>query len=115
MEVYDWEKLENEIIEWHTKTFPDATIEGQLIKLEEEMNEFSNSETKEEKLKEAADIYIVLCGLKRWDCQIEKFLTRFCFAPSISLYNAVVEKMNKNKARIWAKTTEGTYHHTNKE
>ena len=59
MQVYDWEKLEKEIIDWHAKTFPDATMEGQLIKLEEEMN--------------------------------------------------------KNKARTWAKTAEGTYHHTNKE
>lgn len=115
MQVYDWEKLEKEIIEWHTKTFPDATMEGQLIKLEEEMNEFLNSETKEEKLKEAADIYIVLCGLKRWNSLIGNFVKDFWFLPTISLYNAVVEKMNKNKARIWAKTTEGTYHHTNKE
>lgn len=115
MQVYNWEKLEKEIIEWHTKTFPDATMEGQLIKLEEEMNEFSNSETKEEKLKEAADIYIVLCGLKRWNCQIGNFVMYYSFSYEDDLYEAVVEKMNKNKARIWAKTTEGTYHHTNKE
>ena len=115
MQIYDWEKLEKEIIEWHTKTFTDATIEGQLIKLEEEMNEFLNSETKEEKLKEAADIYIVLCGLKRWDSQIGKFVMYYGFSYEDDLYIAVVEKMNKNKARIWAKTTEGTYHHTNEE
>lgn len=115
MQIYDWEKLEKEIIEWHTKTFTDATIEGQLIKLEEEMNEFLNSETKEEKLKEAADIYIVLCGLKRWDSYIGNFVKDFWFTPVPTLYNAVVEKMNKNKARVWTKTTEGIYHHTNKE
>lgn len=115
MQVYNWEKLEKEIIEWHTKTFPDATLEGQLIKLEEELNELVNAKNKKEKLKEAADVYIVLCGLKRWNCQIEKFITRFWFVPAISLYNAVIEKMNKNKARTWAKTTEGSYHHTNKE
>ena len=115
MQVYDWENLEKEIIEWHTQTFPDATMEGQLIKLEEEMNELANSANSEEELKEAADVYIVLCGLKRWDCQIEKFVTRFWFVPAVTLYKAVVEKMNKNKARVWEKTTEGTYHHTNKE
>lgn len=115
MQVYDWEKLEREIIDWHAKTFPDATMEGQLIKLEEEMNELANSANSEEGLKEAADVYIVLCGLKRWNCQIEKFVTRFWFVPVSTLYKAVVEKMNKNKARVWAKTAEGTYHHTNDE
>ena len=109
------EKLENEIIEWHTQTFPDATMEGQLIKLEEEMNELANAENKEEELKEAADVYIVLCGLKRWNCQIGKFITHYWFVPALTLYKAVVQKMNKNKARTWAKTTEGSYHHTNEE
>ena len=39
----------------------------------------------------------------------------YSFSYEDDLYEAVVEKMNKNKARTWAKTTEGTYHHTNKE
>ena len=115
MLLNNWEKLEKEIIDWHAKTFPDATMEGQLIKLEEEMNELSNSANSEEELKEAADVYIVLCGLKRWDSYIGKFVKDFWFLPTISLYNAIVEKMNKNKARTWAKTTEGSYHHTNEE
>lgn len=115
MQVYDWKKLEKEIIEWHSQTFPDATMEGQLIKLEEEMNELANSANSEEKLKEAADVYIVLCGLKRWDSYIGKFIIQQWFSGADNLYNAVVEKMNKNKARNWAKTTEGTYHHTNEE
>lgn len=115
MLLHNWEKLEKEIIEWHTKTFPDATMEGQLIKLEEEINELANSVNSEEKLKEAADVYIVLCGLKRWDSYIRKFIIQHWFSGRDDLYNAVVEKMNKNKARVWAKTTEGTYHHTNKE
>ena len=115
MQVYDWEKLDKEIIEWHSQTFPDATMEGQLIKLEEELNEFLNSETKEEELKEAADIYIVLCGLKRWDSRIGNFVMYYGFSYEDDLYEAIVEKMNKNKARVWAKTAEGTYHHTNKE
>ena len=115
MQVYDWEKLEKEIIEWHTKTFPDATMEGQLIKLEEEMNELANSANSEEGLKEAADVYIVLCGLKRWDSYIGNFVMYYGFSYEDDLYEAIVEKMNKNKARVWAKTAEGTYHHTNKE
>lgn len=115
MLLNNWKKLENEIIEWHAKTFPDATLEGQLIKLEEEINEYINSETREEKIKESADIYIVLCGLKRWDSYIGKFIIQQWFSGADDLYNAVVEKMNKNKARIWAKTVEGSYHHTNKE
>lgn len=110
-----WNDLAKEITKWHEECFPDATMEGQLIKLEEEMNEFLNSETKEEKLKEAADIYIVLCGLKRWDSQIGKFVMYYSFSYEDDLYEAIVEKMNKNKARVWAKTAEGTYHHTNEE
>lgn len=115
MQVYDWEILKKEIIEWHTKTFPDATMEGQLIKLEEELNELVNAKNKKEKLKEAADVYIVLCGLKRLDSYIGKFIIQHWFSGTDNLYNAVVEKMDKNKSRSWAKTTEGTYHHTNEE
>lgn len=115
MLLHNWEILKKEIIEWHTKTFPDATMEGQLIKLEEELNELVNAKNKKEKLKEAADVYIVLCGLKRWNSYIGKFMIQEWFLGADDLYNAVVEKMNKNKARVWAKTTEGTYHHTNEE
>lgn len=84
---------------------------GQLIKLEEEMNKLANAKNKEEKLKEAADVHIVLCGLKRWNSQIGNFITCFSIGYTDDLYEAVVEKMNKNKARIWQKTAEGIYHH----
>lgn len=90
-------------------------MEGQLIKLEEEMNELANSANSEEELKEAADVYIVLCGLKRWNSQIGNFVMYYSFSYEDDLYEAAVEKMNKNKARVWAKTTEGSYHHTNEE
>ena len=79
------------------------------------MNEFSNIETREKKLKEAADIYIVLCGLKRLDSYVGNFVKEFWFVPVPTLYKAVVEKMNKNKARVVVKTTYSTYHHTNDE
>lgn len=70
-------------------------MEGQLIKLEEELNELVNAKNKKEKLKEAADVYIVLCGLKRWDSYIGKFMIQQWFSGADNLYNAVVEKMNK--------------------
>ena len=58
-------KLE-EIKEWNAETFPDATPEGQLAKLDEEFGELDEAKTMEEREKELADIFIVLGGLLRW-------------------------------------------------
>ena len=51
------------IIEWHEQTFPDATLEGQLEKFEDERVEYGESES----LEELADLFIVACGIARFD------------------------------------------------
>lgn len=53
------------IKKWNEKTFPDATMAGQLMKLEEELREFTETKTQKEQTKELADVFIVLGGLKR--------------------------------------------------
>lgn len=113
-DINKWLLLMNEIIMWHLKTFPNATHDGQLIKLEEELNELRECNDYNEQIKETADVFIVLCGLQRWGSALSRILlstTNF----DDCLFDAVVEKMDKNRSRTWEKTTEGTYHHTNKE
>lgn len=77
------------IIEWHEKTFPDATLEGQKAKFQEEFQEWSESH----RIHELADMFIV--------------------ASMYVLQQIVNDKMIKNRKRIWNKTGNGTYHHEN--
>ena len=49
----------------HENLFPNATLESQVWKLEEEISEFFDA-PKCDKIKELADIVIVLGGLYRW-------------------------------------------------
>lgn len=61
-----WIELAVEITEWHLNCFPDATLDGQLLKLEEELREWKEAVTVEDSGKELADVFIVCCGLSRW-------------------------------------------------
>ena len=60
--MIDLEKMAKE----HERLFPNASLESQVWKLEEEIEEFYNAKTEEERIKEKADIYIVCGGLCRW-------------------------------------------------
>lgn len=108
------------IAKWHEETFPDATLEGQLEKYEEENEEFAGSDFKD--LSELADMFIVACGIVRFDmCQAMNALNNVFFwrdikgFDTLKLCMAVEQKMEKNRKRVWAKTQKGVYHHTNKE
>lgn len=106
----------DDIETWHEETFPDATLEGQLIKLEEELKELDEATEGDEVMKEASDVLIVCAGLRRWNSMVGKtFEELFLIEENEVLQTFINAKMEKNKARIWAKTAEGTYHHTNKE
>lgn len=92
------------IIQWHRDTFPDATLEGQICKFVEEMNEFGESYS----LDELADLYIVACGMCRFRCSsaIEFFALVYEFlrtkgSPMIDLLIAVENKMKENRNREW--------------
>lgn len=55
------------IIEWHTKTFPDATLTGQKAKFDEEITEYEKANTPTDIAFEMADLFIVACGIARFD------------------------------------------------
>lgn len=104
------------IIEWHEQTFPDATLEGQCDKFREELDEY----VKEQSVYELADMFIVACGVARFDYAKaalcfstvwEAYMRALFLKPTFD--TAVNEKMAKNRKRVWNKTAEGTYHHEN--
>lgn len=104
------------IIAWHKETFPDATLEGQLKKYDEEKEEFVKSDWND--LSELADMFIVACGVARFDmCWGIHTLNNVSFWRDVSCFDtcklceAIEKKMKKNRKRIWNKTAEGTYHH----
>ena len=104
------------IIQWHAETFPDATLEGQIEKYVEEQNEYIESDYKD--IKELADMFIVACGVARFDmCEglyyIADVFDWFNEDATISwddLFKAVSEKMTVNRQRTWHKE-EGLYKH----
>ena len=59
--MIDLEKMAKE----HEKLFPNASLESQIWKLDEELKEFEDAH-KWEKINEIADIVIVIGGLYRW-------------------------------------------------
>lgn len=106
------------IIEWHTKTFPEATLDGQKTKFDEEIEEYTKAEKQADIANEMADLFIVACGIARfdniaatayfalvWHAYKESFILRPDFEKALN------EKMAKNRKRVWNKTAEGTYHH----
>lgn len=106
------------IIAWHSQAFPDATLDGQKIKWNEEYNEFGNTDSgSQEELYEIADMIIVSCGIMRFDYALglDYLVSSFykgTFNPK-EKWTAVKVKMEKNRKRVWNKTAEGTYHHEN--
>lgn len=108
------------IIKWHTETFPEATLDGQIKKWTEEYRECLYTEEKsEEELEETADMAIVSCGIARFDYTkgiqyLVRSMGRFAAYDRVDLvWQAVEKKMEKNRKRIWNKTADGQYHHEN--
>lgn len=106
------------IAKWHEKTFPDATLEGQLQKYQEEQHEWVESDYTD--ITELADMFIVACGIARFDIQEGVFYMYDIHAwlddngVNVSDFiEAVQKKMEKNRKRVWNKTDNGTYHHEN--
>lgn len=107
------------IIDWHKETFPDATLDGQIVKFEEETKEWENTSWGVyDEVEELADLFIVACGIMRFDMLTGmEYMDLVFLKPGVTnydgrdLWEAVIKKMEKNRARTWKKTTEGTYHH----
>lgn len=108
------------IIQWHKKTFPDATLEGQINKYAEETNEFMNTDFNEDLL-ELADMVIVCAGIMRFNKKLGSCFLQNTYAicweigeyDMTELWDAVEKKMEKNRKRVWKKTDAGNYHHEN--
>ena len=107
------------IMDWHEQTFPDATLEGQIEKYQEEQREWL--ETDCEDVTELADMLIVACGIARFDLHeglyaMNDIYEWYCGHESLDmakLEKAVNEKMAKNRKRVWNKTAVGSYLHEN--
>nr|DAH24273.1 MAG TPA: Protein of unknown function (DUF550) [Caudoviricetes sp.] len=104
------------IAQWHKETFPDTDLKGQIEKWYEEKNEWEKSGCCD--IKELADMFVVACGLIRFNSPE----AMFCFARIgdelfSSVFNtqdleyAIDAKMERNRARAWKKQNNGTYHH----
>lgn len=106
---------------WHNETFPKATLEGQRRKFKEEFEEFVAAEDPEHKLAELADMYIVACGIKRFDESLALHLIgrvlEFGADADFTIKEllcAIDKKMEINKARKWS-GKDGCYHHRPEE
>ena len=89
--------------------------------LNEELKEFKECQSDEEAFNEAVDIYIVSRILAdRFDDEIGKYFTESILNDMTKFRDkefteAVEAKMKKNKARVWEKVSDGTYHHKEAE
>jgi hypothetical protein len=103
------------IIQWHTETFPNATLEGQLQKFEDELQELLESNY--EDITELADIFIVACGICRFS--LVRGMTAFWKIADLTagmllikkqFETAVNKKMEINRKRKWG-CNKGYYQH----
>lgn len=106
--MIDLEKMSKE----HEKLFPKATLESQVWKLEEELKEFWDA-PKMNKIKELADVVIVLGGLYRW-CPTVAFDFFDVFTGMDYNWWLVEQEVNRkwqiNLKRKWEWNGK-TYHH----
>lgn len=114
--------LKAEIKTWHAETFPGTNFSGQLLKLEEELEEFNQAETREESLKELADVFIVCAGLSRWNSHIAQIILIECILKNQfgfsgeEIIQAIKDKMEINHKRteagVWKQLPDGRVKHT---
>lgn len=111
------------IIQWHEQTFPDATMETQSQKFNDELDEL-NAAIKTGVIKdimaELADCAIVACGLCRYGfagcAAFNSVFTMIAMMqnhienPLRLLLNAIDEKMAINRQRKWLNDN-GKYQH----
>ena len=103
------------IIEWHEQTFPDATLEGQLQKYQDELQEWVESDYKD--ITELADMFIVACGICRFSLtrgmgafwKVADLGARMLFMKE-QFDAAVNNKMAINRRRKWS-IGKGNYQH----
>ena len=136
MEIKELEQKENETLlnfiervrDMHQNLFPDVTLMSQIAKFDEEYNEMIEAtkyiaEEPDKFLEELADMFIVACGILRFNealgyCLCKSIADDFIYKEDDAGNNylseltiKIIEKMNKNIKRVWSKTTDGNYKH----
>lgn len=102
------------IIRWHANTFPQATLVGQLEKFYEERMEYEEAK-RPHKLEELADMYIVACGICRFDAYLgaeamAEMDSLFTHHDKRNIKKAIDKKMAINRQRQWG-CKDGYYKH----
>lgn len=136
MEIKELEQINYEsllefierIVNTHKELFHDVTLMSQIAKFDEEYDEMieANKHIAEEPdkyLEELADMFIVACGILRFNealgyCLCKSIADDFIYKEDDKGNNylseltiKVIEKMNKNIKRVWSKTADGNYKH----
>ncbi|MBO7735189.1 MAG: hypothetical protein J6S67_21675 [Methanobrevibacter sp.] len=110
--MIDLEKM----AEAHKRLFPNATLESQVWKLEEEIREYIeavyDNDLKQE-IKESADVVIVCGGLARWCPMVAEYI-KGIFFDSVDVEKEVARKWQINLKRKWVWNGK-TYHHEGKD
>lgn len=114
----DFFTLAEKVSEVHAQLFPDATLDSQIKKFEEEFDEVKHAakvlKSDEETKNELADLFIVACGIKRFSEPLFTILQAGLVKGVLNRLEyaeAIVNKMNKNIKRKW-NNTNGLYKHT---
>ena len=136
MEIKELEIINNESLldfmervrDKHQELFKDVTLMSQITKFSEEYNEMEEANVYIDKdpdafYEELADMFIVACGILRFNvalgkCLCKSILDDFIYKKDEEgndylgvLAIKVIEKMNKNIKRVWSKTKNGNYKH----
>lgn len=115
----------SEIARWNKETFPDATVEGQILKLSEEFDEMRDAiEEGNYLMSEKADCFIVAAALKeRFNNALGWFVLDYIIEEmtdqsekvAAEYMDAIKKKMEINKRRAaekrWKKMPDGRYKH----
>ena len=112
-----------EIARWNKETFPDATVDGQILKLAEEFEEMRDAiEAGEFLTSEKAVCFIVAAALKeRFNNALGRFVLDYLIeemtdeseAIAAEYFEAIEKKMEINKYRKWLKMDDGRFKHSN--
>ena len=90
-------------IEEHKKLFPLADLSGQLMKLEEELNEVETAKTLQDKIEELADCIICCIGIYRFAPKTAQFIIKSIVSENndniVEIYEAVENKWKVNLNR----------------
>jgi len=87
--------IEHKILEWHSETFPNATLKAVIEKLKEEVMEAHYSlafNDLQSALEECADVFIVACAVAA---------RRDLFEDNVSMSRVIADKLAVIKARTW--------------